>query len=139
MHKTTAALFLGSALLLPALVGCSDSSKAKIAKEIVCDRAEDIREALDEVAEEVADNDLADAREEIAELRSDFNSLSSRTDQLSESNRDAIKPLLADAETALASLEAAPDIAGIKAALDSGRGAIEAVATTAESTLSCDD
>lgn len=135
----TSKAVLGAAVALVAVTGCSDDSKAQVASAIVCERAEDLPESVEEIAEEVADNDLEDAREEIADLRSDFDSLSSRVESLSGSDRESIEELIPAAEAAIAALESATDIAGIGAALEAGRGDIEALATTVESTLTCDD
>lgn len=130
---------LGAAVALVVVTGCSDDSKAKVASAIVCERADDLPDAVEEIAGEVADNDLEDAKEEIADLRSDFNSLSSRVESLSGSDSESIQALIPAAEAAIAALESATDIAGIGAALEAGRADIEALATTVDSTLVCDD
>ena len=130
---------LGVAAALVAVSACSDEAKSDVATLIACERAEDLQEALEEIVEEVDDNDLEDALEEIADLRSDFASLSSRVDTIGGTESETLAPLIAEAETAIAGLGAATDIPGIQSALDAGQSAIESLASTVESTLDCDD
>jgi hypothetical protein len=130
---------LGATLALVLVSACSDDSKAEVASVIACERADDMQDAVDEISDEVDDNDLAGAQEEISDLRSGFNSLSSRAATLGQAGRDAIEPLISDADSAIAELEAASDIAQIKIALEVGQAVIGSLTSTVDSTLDCDD
>lgn len=117
------------------LSGCTQAGASEVATVIACERAEDLKEAVEEIAEEVEDNDLEDAREEITDLRRDFDSLSSRVERLGDAERGAIEPLLAGAASAITALELASDVAGLQAALAAGGADIEALAPTVDTTL----
>lgn len=119
------------------LSGCSKASNA-LTNELVCEAAEDIADTVGDVAREVRVRDLDDAQDEVRDLRREFDRLDGRVDRLSDSQRKEIEPLLAPADAAIAGLEAATTLDEMSAALDEGRPAIDALASTVESTLRCD-
>lgn len=119
------------------LAGCSKASNA-LTNELVCEAAEELGETVADVAREVRVRDLDDAQDDVRDLRREFNRLEGRMERLSDAQRKEIEPLLAPADEAIAALEAASTLDEMSAALDDGRGTIDALAAGVESTLRCD-
>jgi len=120
------------------LVGCSKVQN-EVSKELVCESADDLAEGTREIAIEIRVRDLDDAQEEARDLRRSYDRLLGRLDGLSNKTREQIEPLLQPADEAIAALEAATSLDEMSAALDEGRAAIEALASTTNSAVPCDD
>lgn len=116
------------------LFGCSQAKA-----EVACERAENLKEGTSGISQEVRGRDLEDAREDAGELRRDFDRLDARVGELSEANQETIQPLLQPADEAIAALEAATTLDEMSAALDAGRASIDALTSSIETTLECDD
>lgn len=140
MTRRTRLTLAAPLLAVLAGAGVAGCSKAKdtAAREIMCESADDLGDGVRDLAIEVRLNDLDDAREEAADMRREFNRLNNRMNRASSSERQAIEPLLQPADAAIAAFEAATTIEAMSAALDSGRGAVTALAKGVDTTLRCD-
>lgn len=123
------------ALLALAALGVTACNKA--ASEVACERADDIIEGVADIDEAVRDGELDDAREDVRDLRRDFDSLVRRMPAIDNTAEDSIEPLIGPADAAIIGLEMAGTVDEIAVALDAGRQAIEAIALETDSALAC--
>ena len=95
------------AVLTLAGAACTDDDSAS---SQVCDARSDLRDAMQSVADEVGDGNLNEARDELDDVRQDYDELQTAVGDLADDEREELAPQVDDLESQISDLRDAGSV-----------------------------
>ena len=108
------------------------------AQEQVCDARSDLRDALDEVSEDVRAANLGDAHEALGEVGDAYDELTAALENLAQQEREALGPEVEALQSDIQSLRDVQSLDQLRAGLDAVMSQAQVIYDEITDTLSCD-
>jgi hypothetical protein len=115
--------------------GCDDDPSAE---ERVCDARTDLREALDDVSEDVQSANLGDAQEALGEAGEAYDELTAALGDLAQEEREALAPEIDALQSDIQSLRNVENLDQLGTGLDAVLSQAQVIYDDITETLSCD-
>jgi hypothetical protein len=120
---------------LAVAAGCNDDPSAQ---EQVCDARSDLRDALDDVSEDVQAANLGDAQEALGEVGDAYDELTAALEDLAQEEREALAPEVEALQSDIQSLRDVQSLDQLRAGLDAVMSQAQVIYDDITDTLSCD-
>jgi hypothetical protein len=115
--------------------GCNDDPSAE---EQVCDARSDLRDALDDVLEDVQAANLGDAQEALGEAGDAYDELTAALEDLAQEEREALAPEVDALQSDIQSLRDVQSLDQLGAGLDAVVSQAQVIYNEITDTLGCD-
>ena len=120
---------------LAVAAGCDDDPSAE---EQVCDARTELRDALDDVSEDVQSANLGDAQEALGEAGDAYDELTAAVGELAQEEREALAPEVDALQADIQSLRDVQSLDQLGAGLDAVLSQAQVIYDDITNTLSCD-
>jgi outer membrane murein-binding lipoprotein Lpp len=131
--RLVALLFASVVVSAAAVAGCSEESAA----DQVCDARDELRQSVDEVADDVASGNLGDAQDSLEGVRDSFDDLRDAAGDLGAEERQALQPQVDQLQDDLSAIADSTDLEELQSSFETVSDDVQAMVDQVSDTLDC--